>query len=111
MIRANSSYTKQGFWFEIGRKGYFYEIDQHNITDKIVRKFINAVCDERGTGDSIRRKALYDKPTLEDFKRRIGRATLQYKDTDFVEYYTVSGNGFTLNFPCEDFENEVILIH
>lgn len=99
-----------GFLFELRNRAFFLRSDSTNVTDKIARKFINAVCDYRGVGDSIRQSALYSKDTLNDFKKRIDKATLQMHDTGKIVYYTISGKGFTLNFPEEDFNQEVILL-
>lgn len=99
-----------GFFYEYGNVVIFYKTDATYCTDKIVRKFINTFCDLRGIGDAIRQKALYDKPTLDDFRRRIDKAYLEEKDTGKIIYYTISGKGFTLNFPEEDFKKEVTII-
>lgn len=102
--------AKDGFLFEFRNKAIFLESDQRNVTDRIARKMINAVCDLKQVGDKIRQAALYDKATLSDFKRRIDRAYLEKKDTGKIIMYTISGNGFTMSFPEEDFESDVIVI-
>ena len=102
--------SKNGFLFEQGTKAFFLESDVSYLTDKIVRKFINAICDLNGVGDAIRNSALYNEATLKDFKKRISKAVLTKKDTGKIVYYTISGNGFSLNFPEEDFNRDVIIL-
>lgn len=103
--------SKDGFLMEIGSKAIFLESDASYVTDKLIRKFINKVCDINRVGDSIRQSALYDKSALNDFRRRISKAHLEKKDSGKIVYYTISGNGFTLNFPKEDFNKDVIIIN
>ena len=110
LVYSSSEVSESGFLFEAGKKAYFYKSNLSNITDKIARKFINAVCDERGVGDKIRQSALYDSATLDDFKRRISNAVLEEHDTGKIKYFTIRGKYFTLNFPEEDFEQDVIVI-
>lgn len=104
-------FQDDGFQFVLGNKLYFYTTTSHNITDKIVRKFINAVCDQKQVGDSIRQAALYSKPTLDDFRRRITRASLSQIDTGEVMYYSIQGPGSIQNFPEQDFNRDVVLLH
>ena len=96
-----------GFYFTAGRDGYFLKSEMTNLTDKIIRRFINAVCDRKGVGDKIRESALYDPATLKDFRRRIDKATLEHKVSDKADWYTLSGRGFTVNSPKEEFEKEM----
>ena len=65
-IHATTDIDGPGFLFNLGNKDFFYKSDATNITDKIVRKFINAVCDMKGVGDSIRQSALYNEATFKD---------------------------------------------
>jgi len=109
-IRSSEDIGIPGFLFEKGNKAYFYETTSSNITDKIARIFINAVCDERGIGDKIRQSALYSPDTLKDFKRRIDKATLYINENDWGTYYSIKGSGFSLNFPEEEFKTDVIWI-
>jgi len=99
-----------GFYFVAGNRGIFLKSNMSNITDRIVRQFINAVCDMRGVGDKIRESALYSEATLKDFKRRIDRAELIHNDTGKITYWTIKGNNFQDNFPEEDFERDIIVI-
>lgn len=103
--------TKYGFVFEFKNYALFLESDSKNITDKIARSFINKVCDIRGVGDAIRKSALYDPTALKDFKHRIDRAELVTTLlSNGSKYYTIRGNQFSLNFPEEDFNREVIVL-
>ena len=97
---------REGFWFDFGNKAIFLESDSVNVTDKLARKFINKVCDVRNVGDEIRQKALYDRATLKDFKRRIYKATVEDKGS----YMSAYGKNWTMNFPYEDWYSEVIEI-
>ena len=99
-----------GFYFTVGNHAFFLKNDAINLTEKIIRKFINALCDLRGVGDAIRQKALYDKATLNDFRRRISKCTLQHLDTGKITYWSISGPGMIASYPEEDFKNEVIVI-
>ena len=98
-----------GFLFEIGNRAIFIKSEMSNLTDRIVRRFINEVCDLKGVGDSIRQSALYNETTLKDFRRRIEKATLEHIETPAVEYYKISGKNFSLSFPVDDFEEQVIV--
>lgn len=99
-----------GFWFTYRSSGIFLKSDATNITDAIARKFINQVCDYKGVGDAIRKQALYSPDTLKDFKRRIDKATLEHKDTGKITYWSIRGNGFTENWPEDEFEDAVTVI-
>ena len=104
---------KEGFLFNAGNKDFFLESNSANITDKIARKFINALCDLRNVGDALRETSLYDPATLKDVKRRIEKATLEHKDTGKVTYWTITmchGNCIS-NFPEEDFAKYVIVLN
>lgn len=102
--------TKHGFVFEFKNYALFLESDSQNITDKIARSFINKVCDIKGVGDAIRKSALYDPAALKDFKHRIDRAELVEKSlSNGKKFYTISGDGFSMNFPEADFNREVIV--
>ena len=102
--------SRDGFYYVGGRKGYFYESNARNINDSIARVFINAVCDYKGADDSVRQQALADSNVLKTFKRKITRASLEKKDTGKIVYYTISGAGFTENFPEEDFRRDIIVV-
>ena len=102
--------NKIGFYMTLGNKGLFYESDGTNITDKVARAFINRICDYKDVGDAIRKKALYDKPTLHDFKRRIDKAIIEEHTTDSgYTYYSIKGNNFTACYPVPDFESDIIV--
>ena len=108
-IHASSDIeASAGFMLNVGRKDYFYISDAKIITDKIVRAFINKICDMKGVGDAIRQSALYDKSTLADFRKRIQPAVLERHDTGKIIYYTISGKNFSWNFPEADFERDVV---
>lgn len=98
-----------GFYFTIGNLAFFLKSDAHNLTDKLIRKFINAFCDKQGVSDAIRQKSLYDKPTLEDFRRRISKCDLNHIDTGKITYWSITGRGMIVNYPEEDFKREVIV--
>lgn len=95
---------REGFLGSFSRFDMFIESPNTNLTDKVIRKFINEICDYRKVGDKIRQAALYDKPTLDDYRHRISRATLECRDTGRITYYNISGDSFTLNDPEEDVE-------
>lgn len=101
--------SEPGFLFEFGNHAIFYKHSGSNLTDNIVRAIINKVCDYRNVSDTIRETALQDRPTLDDFRRRISKATLTKVDTGKVIYYSIKGKYFTMNFPEEDFAREVIV--
>lgn len=107
---ATDNTIYSGFLFEYKDKAVFLKSQKTLIRDDIVRIFINYLCDLRGVADNVRQAALYDKPTLQDFRRRVSRATLECKDTGNIIFYTISGNGFTLNFPEDEFEKTVTLL-
>lgn len=77
-IRANKITVEDVpvFIFNSGHKDFILRAYGSNITDKIVRRFVNALCDYKGVGDSIRNSALYDKAILEDFRRRITKGKI-----------------------------------
>lgn len=106
---ADSADNQSGFVYNAGNKEYFYINDAQMITDKVVRAFINKLCDVRGVGDSIRKSALYDKATLAEFRKRIQPAVLERHDTGKIIYYTISGKNFSWSFPESDFENDVVV--
>lgn len=111
-IRSDYEITdeKRGFVLEFRRNALFYESDMQNITDKIVRQFIKKVAEINNVSDAIRDAALYDQAALKDFKRKIDKATLVEKDlSNGKKFYTISGNGFSMNFPEDDFNKEVIV--
>lgn len=100
--------TYKGFTMNIRNKEIFLVSDKAYLTDKIVRDFINTVCDMKNVGDSIRNSALYDTATLKDFKYRIQKATCSHIVTDKVDYYTIQGKNFTESFPSDEFKTSVI---
>lgn len=104
-------WVKQGFLFTLGHKQLFLESESVNLTEKVIRKIINKVCDIKGVGDSIRESALYDKDTLKDFRYRISKASLICKSFDNGQkWYTIAGNNFQLSYPNEEeFNDEVIV--
>lgn len=85
--------------------------DSRNLTEKVIRKLINKVCDLKGAGDSIRQAALYDKDTLDDFRRRIEKVSVIQKTFDNGnKWYTIAGDDFQCNYPSEEeFNDEVIM--
>lgn len=102
--------TKVGFYMTMGNKGLFYESDGTNITDKVARAFINAICDYKEIGDAIRKKSLYDKPTLTEFKRRIDKAIIEERITDSgYKFYSIKGNNFTAIYPVDEFKEDIIV--
>ena len=109
-IHATTELEEQGFLLNVGNKDFFYRSNASNTTDKIVRIFINKVCDVKGVGDAIRQSALYNEATLKDFKRRIQKATLEHIVTDKVSYYKISGKGFSSSFPEDEFDQWVVVI-
>lgn len=108
-IYCDTEYEKPGFLFEFKDKAFFYETSAKNLTVSIIRKFIEAICDYRNISDDVRERSLNDETTIQDFRRRIDKATLMKIDTGKIIYYRIKGNNFSINFPREDFENDVIL--
>lgn len=109
-IRSNTIETTEGFFLEVGNRAIFFKTEGVNITDRVIRKFINTICDIKGVGNNIRQAALYDKPTLADFRRRITKAVLEEVNNPGFHYFSVKGKNFTLNFPEDDFQREVVVI-
>lgn len=100
-----------GFTFNFGRKEIFVKSDNQNLTNRIIRDFINIVCDIKGVGDAIRKKALYDEATLKDFRRRIMKGTLEHHVTaNGTEYYSISGKDYSWSYPADEFEDSVIVM-
>lgn len=97
---------QSGFFFTFKDKGIFLADNGQYLTDKIIRKFINAVCDIRSVGDKIRESALYDKATLADFRRRIDKAELEKKSWGYI----IKGKNFSASYPQEDFEKDIIIL-
>ena len=102
---SDDSDIQNGFLFEQGDRAFFLVTDSKNLTEKVIRKFINAVCDLRNIGDKIREASLYDKATLNDFRRRIDKAQLERTPYG----YKISGSSFTISYPEGDFEEEVTI--
>ena len=93
-----------GFLMNIGNKDLFLISEKKNITDDIARAFINKICDIRNKPVELKERALNDKPTLNDFKRRIDKATLEHKN----EYDSVVGKNFMLSIPNEEKDSLII---
>ena len=106
-----NSEVSTGFLFNLGSKDFFWKSDATNVTDKIARVFINAVCDLKGVGDKIRQSALYNEATLKDFKRRIIRATLEHRDTGEITYWVINEPNGSSSFPEDDFDKDVIILN
>lgn len=103
-------YERAGFVMEAKRHAFFYESDMTNLTDKIIRQFIKKIAEVNGASEAIRDTALYDEATLKDFRRRIDKATLTKKKLgNGKNFYTISEKEFSMNYPQEDFMNEVIV--
>ena len=93
-----------GFLMNIGNKDLFLISEKKNITDDIARAFINKICDIRNKPVELKERALNDKPTLNDCKRRIDKATLEHKN----EYDSVVGKNFMLSIPNEEKDSLII---
>lgn len=93
-----------GFLMNIGNKDLFLISEKKNITDDIARAFINKICDIRNKPVELKERALNDKPTLNDFKRRIDKATLEHK----TQYDSVVGKNFMLSIPNEEKDSLII---
>lgn len=99
----------QGYYFTAGNKGYFYRSSAQRKTDSVIRAIIDAVGKARGAHPDTIERAKQDRPTLEDFRRRIDAVTLLEKYTDNgTHYFTISGKNFSAAFPEQDFYNEII---
>lgn len=109
-IHCTTEVDQPGFLFEVGNRAIFLKSNQTNLTTKLVRDIINAVCDLRNIDDTRRKAALYHQPTLDDFRKRISKAVLRHIETDKADYYTIQGKYFTLNFPSDDFKDEVVVV-
>lgn len=98
-----------GFLMNIGNKDLFLISEKKNITDDIARAFINKICDIRNKPVELKERALNDKPTLNDFKRRIDKATLEHKKTqNGYEYDSVVSKNFMLSIPNEEKDSLII---
>ena len=109
-IHASGDLVQDGFFFVLGNKGIFLRSNSKNLTKKILRDLINTVCDIKNVGDAIREAALYNDATLEDFRRRTVKATLQKVDTGKVEYYSIRTPNSISNYPIEDFSRDIVVV-
>ena len=102
--------TWTGFYMAFGHSEYFMESNSTKRTDKICRAFIERIGTDRNKSRDLIDRAKADKPTLNDFRRRIDSAVLKKttKENGFT-YYTISGEGFSFGYPVEDFMNDVIV--
>ena len=101
---------RKGFLFTQGRTEIFLVSDAQRKTDNVARAIIDTLATVRNIPAEVVERAKLDPPTLKDFKRRTDAATLEEKTTpNGTKYYTISGKNFSLNYPAEDFCNDVIV--
>lgn len=104
-IKASEEQFVSGFFFEFGNKGIFLCSDKVNLTDNIVKQIIHIICDIKKVSEERRYQYIYDRDTLNDFRRRIEKAELiTHKDASHP-YYTIKGKNFTLNMPEDEFRS------
>ena len=110
----------KGFSMTVGNKIYFLISDKKNITNNIVKIFINKICDIRGFSQELREKCLEDKATLDDIKYEIqSDCIIEKKHIVYVnesitkeigeteeDYYYISGKNFGGSYDI----NEVVII-
>lgn len=101
---------EKGFLFTAGNKQIFIKSELTRKTDTIARQIIDTIGELRNVPQETLERAKQDKATLEDFKRRTDKATLEFKDTGKIVYYTITGKYFTENFPEKDFKESVIVL-
>lgn len=109
-IHCTTEVDQPGFLFEVGNRAIFLKSNQTYLTTKLIRDIINTVCDLRNIDDTRRKAALYHQPTLDDFRKRIAKVTLRHVETDEVEYYSIQGKNFNLNFPADEFNERVVVV-
>lgn len=108
----------KGFSMTTGNKMYFLISDKKNITNNIVKIFINKICDIRGFLRNLK-KCLEDKATLDDIKYKIQsdciieKKHIVYNENVAKEigeieedYYYISGKNFGGSYDI----NEVVII-
>ena len=98
----------KGFSMTVGNKMYFLISDKKNITNNIVKIFINKICDIRGFSQELREKCLEDKVTLDAIKYKIqSDCIIEKKHIVYInesitketgkteeDYYNISGKNF-----------------
>ena len=100
-----------GYLFNLGVYDYFMLTDAKRKTDTIAKAFVNAVCDNKKIIQETRERALNDKATLNDFKKRIESATLTIKEgQNGVKWLNISGQGFNINNPLDEIEKHFYFI-
>jgi hypothetical protein len=100
-----------GYLFNLGTYDYFMLTDAKRKTDTIAKAFINAVCDNKKIIQETRERALNDKATLNDFKKRIEPATLTIKESqNGIKWLNISGKGFNINNPLDELEKHFYFI-
>lgn len=109
----------KGFSMTVGNKKYFLISDKKNITNNIVKIFINKICDIKGFSQELRKKCLEDKTTLDAIKYKIQsdciieKKHIVYNENVAKEigkteedYYYISGKNFGGSYDI----NEVVII-
>ena len=109
----------KGFSMKVGNKMCFLISDKKNITNNIVKIFINKICDIRGFSQELRKKCLEDKTTLDAIRYKIQsdciieKKHIVYNENVAKEigkteedYFYISGKNFGGSYDI----NEVIII-
>lgn len=101
----------KGFYFTHGKNGYFLKSDKTRKTDAVLIRLIEGIGKHRNANPDTIERAKTDRATLEDFRRRTDAATLEERTTaGGFTYYNISGKGFSVSFPPEDFQKEIVII-
>lgn len=98
-----------GFLYSTNKKLFFYETDSKNITKAVIFRFL----DEIGKDCNVYYDQIFriksDIELQKVFKKGISRATLEKMSKNGVEWYRISGKGFQLNYPIENF-NKIVVV-
>lgn len=94
-----------GFSLIVKDKELFYKTTSTRKTKNVVYAFIDQLAKLNNIHPDVIARAKRDKPTIEDFKKRIHRAAIE----KHTSYYTVTGENFSAAYPEEDFNNTVII--
>lgn len=87
------------FMLTVGDKYYLMQTVRQNVNDSVAKEFIKKICEVKNKGDDLRDRALNDRCTLDDFKRRINRCEYTEVNDDRVHYHKIVGNYFSCSIP------------
>jgi len=101
---------RKGYVFTHRKTRIFLITDAQRKTDNVARAIIDTIATARNTPAEVVEAAKADAATLKDIKRRTDAATLEENTTEGgFKWYTIRGKHFILNYPAEDFYNDVIV--